>query len=334
MKNQDFWHLFHVIAVFSILLAGCSPQANGNIPLQATEWGNQMNVSNVPRDDLYIMVSALGEVEYFKDHQLGMKKAGEALGVETDYVGPDDLDLNAMRTSFQEAIAREPAGIIVIGFDKGLNSLVEEAYQRHIPVVTVDSDLPGSKRIAFVGTGNFQAGYEGGVRLAKLIGGQGKVALVTKKGQPNLDERVYGYLEALRKNPLIQVVEVIDNQANASLVEKQVAELIRKYPDLAGIGCVEAVAGAGVAQEVVRLNRSGEIKIMAMDKDQKVLSFIESGVISGTVVQQTALMPFYAVQILYALNHGNQEINNTQTPMMIDTGVIILDKHNYKEILN
>ncbi|MBV8967833.1 MAG: hypothetical protein JO331_02090, partial [Verrucomicrobia bacterium] len=36
-----------------------------------------------PSDQLYIEVSALGSLDYFYDHKLGMQKAGEALGVKT-----------------------------------------------------------------------------------------------------------------------------------------------------------------------------------------------------------------------------------------------------------
>jgi hypothetical protein len=48
------------------------------------------------RPDLYIQISALGSLEYFYDHRLGMKQAGELLGVKTEYRGPTDLDIGAM----------------------------------------------------------------------------------------------------------------------------------------------------------------------------------------------------------------------------------------------
>ena len=84
------------------------------------------------------------------------------MGVKTEYVGPAEYDMSAMVTAFEQAIARKPAGIIVVGFESSLNAIVDKAVDAGIPIVTVDADLPGSKRVAFVGTGNFQAGYEGG----------------------------------------------------------------------------------------------------------------------------------------------------------------------------
>jgi ribose transport system substrate-binding protein len=135
-------------------------------------------------DDLYVEVSAIGNLDYFYDHKLGMKLAGELLGVRTEYVGPAEYDMTAMITAFEQTLAKKNLkGVVVVGFEDALIPIINKAVDSGIPVVTVDADLPGSKRIAFVGTGNYQAGYEGGMKLASLIGRAGKVALMTKVGQ-------------------------------------------------------------------------------------------------------------------------------------------------------
>ena len=70
-----------------------------------------------------------------------------------------------------------------------------------MPVVTLDAEVYGSKRMTFLGTGNYNAGRVGGQLLAELIGGKGKVALLTKVGQSNLEERIQGYKdESSRRN--------------------------------------------------------------------------------------------------------------------------------------
>ncbi len=49
-----------------------------------------------PKDQLYIEVSALGNLDYFYDHKMGMQMVGKELGVRTEYVGPAEYDMNAM----------------------------------------------------------------------------------------------------------------------------------------------------------------------------------------------------------------------------------------------
>jgi ABC-type sugar transport system substrate-binding protein len=43
--------------------------------------------------------------------------AGKELGVRTEYVGPADYDMNAMNAALEQAIAKKPNGIVVVGFE-------------------------------------------------------------------------------------------------------------------------------------------------------------------------------------------------------------------------
>ena len=292
------------------------------------------------RPDLYIQVSALGSLESFYDHKLGMKKAGELLGVRTEYKGPADRDMQAMVASLELAIARKPGGLVVVGFEDALVPVIDKAVDAGIPVVTVDADLPASKRCAFVGTGNRNAGYQGGLKLADLIGGKGKVALLTKTGQSNLNERVDGYRAALAKFDGIQIVGVENTESDSAKATQVASLLLQRHQDLAGIACVEAAGGAGAATAVREAGKAGKVKIVAMDRGNAVLRYVEQGVIDATVVQQTALMPVYAVMILYQLNHSDVAISTDNAaagvpgvPTLIDTGVVIVDAGNCKHFL-
>ena len=308
------------------LAAGCAKQDGGANATAAKDTSKQ----------LYIEVSALGSLDYFYDHKLGMELAGKCLGVRTEYLGPSDYDMAAMVTVLEQSVARKPSGLVVVGFEPSLNAVVDKAAAAGIPVVTVDADLPGSKRVAFVGTGNYRAGFEGGKKLASLLGGTGKVALMTKPGQSNLEERIKGYQDALAKAG-VQVVQVADTQSDPTVAAQAAAALLQKYRDLAGIACVEAAGGTGAATAVKEAGKVGKVKIVAMDRGNDVLEYIKDGVISATVAQQTALMPFYAVQILYNLNNykipissDNAKAGISGTPEVIDTGVIIIDQTNYE----
>jgi ribose transport system substrate-binding protein len=289
-----------------------------------------------PKDQLYIEVSALGNLDYFYDHKLGMKLVGEALGVKTEYVGPAEYDMNAMITAFEQAIAKQPDGLVVVGFEPSLDPIVNKAIEAGIPVVTVDADLPTSKRLAFVGTGNFNAGVTGGQKMADLIGGKGQVAIMMKPGQSNLEERVAGYQHALSAYPDIEIVQIADTQSDPIVAAQAASALLQKFPDLAGIACVEAAGGAGASTAVREAGKAGVVKIVAMDRGNEVLEAIEEGVISASIAQQTALMPFYAVMIMYQLNNHNIDITTDNAaagilgiPAVVDTGVIVVDESNY-----
>ncbi len=288
-------------------------------------------------DQLYIEVSALGGLDYFYDHMLGCEMAGKELGVRTEYVGPTDYDMNAMIAAFEQAIAKKPNGIVVVGFEDTLVPIVDKAIAEGIPVVTVDADLPTSKRLSFVGTGNYTAGFTGGKYLAEALGGKGKVALMTKPGQSNLEERIRGYQEALATFPEIEVVQIADTQSDPIVAAQAAGTLLQKFPDLAGIACVEAAGGSGAATAVKEAGKVGQVKIISMDRGEDVLNDIEAGVITASVAQQTALMPYYAIEILINVNNSNVAITSDNAaagvsgvPASVDTGVIIIDANNAK----
>lgn len=292
-------------------------------------------------DQLYVEVSALGSLDYFFDHELGMKLAGEFLGVRTEYIGPAQYDMSAMVTAFEQTLARPNLkGVVVVGFEDVLIPTINKAIDQGIPVVTVDADLPRSKRIAFVGTGNYQAGYQGGLKLAELVGGKGDVALLTKPGQSNLEERIRGYQDALGRYDGIKIVQIADTQSDAVIAAQAAAAVLERHKDLAGLACVEAAGGVGAATAVRERGLVGKVKIVAMDRGNDILELIGKGVIDATIAQQTALMPIYAVQILYNYANTNVPIteNNagagiTGVPPYVDTGVIVVDKSNYELFL-
>ena len=237
-----------------------------------------------------------------------------------------------MVAAFEQAIAQKPAGIITFGAENSLLPVINKAVEAGIPVVTVDGDIPDSKRVAFVGTGNYNAGYLGGTKLAEALGGKGKVAILT---EPNVDlhlNRLAGYEDALAEYPGIEVVQIGDTKADPVHTLQVVNAILQKNPDLDGIGCTDAVGGAASATAVEEADLVGKVKILSMDRDRQVLEKIGKGIVTGTIVQKSAMMPFFALQILYNMRHAAVEITTDNAaagislaPNNIDTGVKYVD---------
>lgn len=320
-------------AALSMSLAGCRARVHAPAAAGAASTANPSGL--LPRDQLYIEVSAAGGTEYWSDHKLGLKLAGEALGVQTEYLGPATYDLEAMATALEQAIAKKPQGLLVAGFEPILVPVINKAVDAGIPVVTVDADLPESKRIAFVGTGNYHAGEVSGKLTATALGGKGKIVITSMPGAHNLQERVRGVRDALAASPGIEIVQVLDTQGDTIAITQKCVAVLQKHPDLAAFVSVEAIGGVGAATAVREAGKTGAVKIIAMDRGNDVLQGIRDGLIEATVVQQTALMPQYGLQILYNLNNhpiplsrDNAKAGVPGAPTMIDTGVIVVDRSN------
>ncbi|HEX7975972.1 MAG TPA: substrate-binding domain-containing protein [Anaerolineales bacterium] len=293
-------------------------------------------VTPAKADETYVEVLALTNLPYFIDHRLGLEFAGKELGVKTKFVGPVEYDMTAMINTLEQTIAEKPAGILVVGFDPALKPSIDKAIDAGIPVVTLDAEVYGSKRYTFLGTGNYNAGREGAKKLAEALGGKGKVALLTKVGQSNLEERIQGYKDEFAQNyPDIQIVQVIDDQSDSAKAADGLKAVLQRIPDLAGVGGVEAAGGVGAATAVKELDLVGKVKIVSMDRDDGTLKFIQDGVIYASVAQKTALMSYLGTKLLYYYNHApvpvvpdNKAAGIIPLPESVDTGTIIITKDN------
>lgn len=284
----------------------------------------------------YYEVNALTNLPYFIDHQVGLYFAGEVFDVDTPYVGPVDYDMTAMVNAMEQAVATNPQGINIVGFDPALKPSIDAAVDRGVPVVTLDAEVYGSKRMTFLGTGNYNAGRVGGTLLAEQIGGAGKVALITKVGQSNLEERIQGYKDEFAENwPDIELVQIIDDQSDSAKAADGLKAVLQRTPDLAGVGCVEAAGGVGAATASKELGLEGELKIISMDRDDGTLQFIQDGIIQASVAQQSALMTFVGTMLMNGLQNNpvpivadNEAAGVLPMPESVDTGVVVIDANN------
>src|SRR3981189_1113181 len=161
-------------------------------------------------DELYVLVSANIQVPYWKAAGAGLAQSAGQLGVRYEFVGPDEYDPNAEKAGFEKALTKKPTGILVSAADaKLLTESIDKAIAAGIPVITIDSDAPESKRLFFIGTNNYQAGLTGGERLATELKGKGNVVVYTMPGQANMVERLRGYRSALDNHPQIKIARVV-----------------------------------------------------------------------------------------------------------------------------
>src|ERR1700678_4442155 len=157
------------------------------------------------KSEQYYLIATNTAVPYWKAAANGFAAAAAEYGVSVDTRGPAGLNAQAEVDEFKAMVARKPAGILVsVANSKLMTPAIDAAIAAGIPVITVDSDAPESKRLYFIGTNNLEAGRLGGMRVAAQLNGKGNVAFFSMPGQPNLDERLKGYEDAFSGYPGIK----------------------------------------------------------------------------------------------------------------------------------
>ncbi len=209
--------------------------------------------------------------------------------------------------------------------------------QKGVPVLTVDSDAPDSKRLFFVGTDNYKAGTEGGRLVAKLLNNKGNVAVLTMPEQANLKERLHGYKDALDLHPDIKITQVIDMQGRPEVAFDKTKEILdNKKEKVDAFVCLEAIGCPEVADVIDREKMNGKLVVVAMDTDQRTLEGIQKGLISATIAQKPFTMAYYGAKLLDDVHHHkpNPLVANwaqdsfSRFPTFVDTGASMIDKSN------
>jgi ribose transport system substrate-binding protein len=288
------------------------------------------------QEERYVFVAFNTSLPYWEEAEAGLNDAAKQMGVKAELTGPTAFSTTDELAAFQQAVAQKPSGILLSASNPEIfKNPINAAIQQGIPVICVDADAPDSKRVLFVGTDNFRAGQEGGKRIAELLGGKGKIAVITIPGQFNLEERLRGVNEALKKFPGIKIVKTIDDKGDPRTAYDAISALFQGKDKPEGILCLEASGGGGAADALHRVDLTGKIPIVAFDKDPETLSWIERGAITATVVQKPYVMSYYGLKFLDDLHHNAvHEFKDWRTapaapmPGFVDTGTAIVDKNN------
>jgi ribose transport system substrate-binding protein len=314
-------------------LSGCQKAAE---PVASAGAGPAKSAPTKAGEKYYCIGISTGG-DYWNAVKAGMKDAAGELGVEQDFQGPSTHDPAMQSDTMEQLIAQKPAGILIApGSPDVLTPVIDRAMAQGVPVICIDTDAPKSKRIAYFGTENYNAGRKGAEILARLVGGKGQVAISTRPGQWNLDERVRGYKEYFAENcPGIVFGPTIDDETKQEVGETKAASVLTSYPDLAGFAGVNGASGLGIASAIRAQGKVGKIKVVAMDGDAGILDLIQQGLIDASIAQRQYWMSYIGLLYLYGLNHGffakpgeGAKLDLPEIPAVIDTTVVEANKDN------
>ncbi|MHB8523708.1 MAG: substrate-binding domain-containing protein [Limisphaerales bacterium] len=289
-------------------------------------------------DEEYVLIAVSVGNAYWIDARDGFNDAARDLGVRATFTGPQGSDVKQQVDLIETAATRGVKGIIVVPAEpEAVIPSINRAIAAGIPVITQDTDSPNSQRYTFIGTGNFEAGRLGGELLARQIGGKGEVAILTIPGQWNLEERRRGYEAALAKLPEIKIVAIGNDQAEESQAAAEAKSILQAHPSLAGFGCVDAAGGAGAAVAVRDAGKKGAVKIIAMDRNEATLDFIQQEFIQASLAQRSYTMAYLGLQMLHDLNHGKIKMvadwraaKTSPLPALVDTGAVVITPENVR----
>jgi ribose transport system substrate-binding protein len=275
---------------------------------------------------------------YWQTAAAGFNRAAGQFKVTAKVVGPENYDPQGELAELQKAVAAKPSGILISVSDASvLQPEIDVAIQAGIPVITIDSDAAGSRRLYFIGTNNLEAGRTGGKRLIEKLGGKGNVVFFTLAGQPNVEERLKGFKDVLGTRPDIKIVDVVDIKSDASVAYDKAQEMVALTgpKKIDGFVCLESAGGKPVSDAIKRANATDRV-LISWDANPETLDSIKAGTIDSTIVQKPYTMGYYGLKALDEIFHAppaqmSKDYGSdpfSPYPVFVDTGTSLVDKNN------
>jgi ribose transport system substrate-binding protein len=283
------------------------------------------------------MVTVNAALPYWQTAAAGFNHAAAQYQVTAKVAGPDGYDPKAELVELQKAIAAKPSGILVSVSDAAiLQPGINAAVNAGIPVITIDSDAAGSRRLYFIGTNNLEAGRLSGTRVAQKLMGKGNIVVFTLVDQPNTKERLKGMKDALSDSK-VNIVEIVDVSSDPRGAFDRTQQLLGQTgpKKIDGFVCLDSASGKMVADALKRANATDRL-LVAWDVNQDTLDGIKAGIIDSTIAQKPYTMGYVGLKALDDVFHyPPKELGRDYSadsfslyPVFVDTGTSLVDKDN------
>lgn len=253
-------------------------------------------------------VAGMVGIPFYTTMECGARDAAKELGVELNWQGAPQWDINMQMPILEAAIERDPDGMVLAPNDPdALITIVDDLVKnKKIPVVTVDGSLNEPVDVQNMRTDNLTAGGLAADAMAEAIGGEGTVLIVAlNPGVVGNQQRADGFLNVIKeKYPKITVLPIEYPGSDQNKAAEVVSAAIQANPDLKGIYTTHSNAAVGTSSAVIGAGLGGKVKIIAYDADPQQVRDLKDGVYDALVVQSPYLEGYNSVKLVTQILRG------------------------------
>lgn len=247
----------------------------------------------------------------FQAAKTGAKDAGVELSkqlgveIEVEWRTPNNEDAQQQAQFIDQLVSAGVDGIAVSCSDaKVLTAAINAAVDKGVQVVTFDSDAPESKRFAYYGIDDIEAGRAVGRELAKAMGDKGVIAILAgNQNAPNLQARVRGVKDEIAKHPAIKVKDTYYHAETAPEAAKMVQQVQNANPEITGWAMI---GGWPLFTENALDGVYDKAKVVSVDTLPQQLDYLRKGQVQVLVGQDCYGWGHESVKLLVDKIHANK----------------------------
>jgi simple sugar transport system substrate-binding protein len=278
----------------------------------------------------FVFVCHVTTNPFFTPTQYGAQDACALLNCEFQWTGSKDSIVAEMVNATNNAISAKADGIALAVVDKNaFKAPVDQALAAGIPVVSYNADGakddPGTNRLAYIGQGLYDSGFQLGQRaIASGLDSGNVVGFIATPGQLNIQPRIDGASDAIKQSGKPLKFSPVATNADVTKGLSIIDAYAQGHSDLAGMLAVDAGSTQAVGQVVQKYKmRDKGLKVAGgFDLVPETLQAIKGGSLDYTIDQQPYLQGFLPVLYLYLYKLSGGLVFPSQT----NTGLLFVTK--------
>jgi ribose transport system substrate-binding protein len=216
----------------------------------------------------------------------------------------------ALRT-LELAITAHPGGLIIPGSaNPDYVNLIDKAVASKIPVITVATDSPASKRQTFVGTNGFSLGLKAGEFIEQNSAENARIGVILSQPDPvasdiNNQSIIAGLAQALKHGGQRRITETRSDLPEALSSEEITADLIDNHHEVTVLFYTSSKDAIAAAQHIVDRNRVGQVMIIGVDDPPELVDYLRKGIIAATILRNPDNIGRLSIESLVELKTSN-----------------------------
>ncbi|TVQ61772.1 MAG: sugar ABC transporter substrate-binding protein [Phycisphaerales bacterium] len=222
---------------------------------------------------------------------------------------PTQEDAQQQATYVDQLVSGGIDGIAISASDPNLlRSTINNAVRSGVTVVTFDSDVPDSDRMAYYGVDDAAAGARVMAELARILDGEGVVAVLAgNQNATNLQARVRGVREEAARHEGIRILDVYYHPETANDAVERMRQVQTANPQITGWALV---GGWPLYTENALDGIHQNAAVVSMDPLPLPLRYLERGQVQVLVGQPYYGWGYEAVKMIFDEIHNDQRPEN------------------------
>lgn len=250
-------------------------------------------------------------------------REGARYGAYVEQVGDGLADDFSMEDAINIAIYEDVDGILIKPSDgEGIRRMIDKACSHQIPVITMQKDVPDSKRQGFVGINDYFLGQEYGRQVLKIADENTRLVTVLFPGssfnQTSRDWFRQGLGNTVRLDGIefdFQIIWDDKGLNNAEDMIHDIAEGNISQPDM--IICLDQVITQSTCQLLRDRGLSERIRVIGSYISDDILNGIEQGYIDSTITVDPEAMGRMSVEALMTYKRYHMVSYYTEVDTML-----------------